>query len=186
MARDADRDAAGELINRFRTTSGAETAEADRRANDGRVARIFLAILALRDDRGAVCAVLPTERDITERLRIESEMRFRRLVDDIPALLPVQKVYGMTKFVNQVCAQFTGRPRDTLLGRGWLEFVHPQDLGRYLAEHAAAQTRRCGFEIDLRLQCHDGSYRWMRSISVPHLDEGNGRRPRHQSQPAAD
>ena len=113
-----------------------------------------------------------SERDITERLRIESEMRFRRLADDIPALLRVEDVFGMAEFVNQACTQFTGRPRDTLLGRGWLEFVHPQDRGRYLAEHATAQARRCGFEIDLRLQCHDGSYRWMRSISVPHLDDG--------------
>lgn len=99
-------------------------------------------------------------------------MRFRRLADDIPALLRVEDVFGMAEFVNQACTQFTGRPRDTLLGRGWLEFVHLQDRGRYLAEHATAQARRCGFEIDLRLQCHDGSYRWMRSISVPHLDDG--------------
>ena len=87
MVTAADREAARELTNRVRTTSGAESAEADRRAKDGRLARIFLAGLALRDDRGAVCAVLPTERDINKRLRIESEMRFTRLADDIPALL---------------------------------------------------------------------------------------------------
>ena len=58
----ADRDAARELINRVRSTGGAATAEANRRAKDGRLARISLAISALRDDQGAVYAVLSTER----------------------------------------------------------------------------------------------------------------------------
>ena len=169
---DADRDAARDLINRVRATGVAQTAQTNRRAKDGRLARISVAASALRDDQGTVYAVLSTERDITERLRIESEIRFRRLADDIPALLRVEDVHGLAEFVNQACTQFTGRPRDALLGRGWLEFVHPEDRERYLAEHAAAQAERGGFEIDLRLRRRDGEYRWMRSISVPHIDEG--------------
>ena len=58
----ADRDAARELINRVRSTGGAQTAEANRRAKDGRLARISLTVSALRDDQGAVYAVLSTER----------------------------------------------------------------------------------------------------------------------------
>jgi two-component system CheB/CheR fusion protein len=169
---EADRDAARQLISRVSTSGGAQTAETNRRAKDGRLARISMAVSALRDDQGAVYALLSTERDITERLRAESEMRFRRLADDIPTLLRVEDGLGMAEFVNQACTRFTGRPSDLLLGRGWLEFVHPQDRERYLVEHAAAQAEHVGFEIDLRLQRHDGVYRWMRSISVPHLGDG--------------
>ena len=144
--------------------------DADRRTRDGRVVKVSIAVSALRGEGGNVYAFLSTERDITERLRLETEMRFRRLADDIPALLRVENVEGMAEFVNQACADFIGQERGALLGRGWLDFVHPQDKERYLAEHAAAQAERKQLEMEVRLRRHGLEYRWMRSIGVPHFE----------------
>ena len=140
----------------------------DRLTRDGRTVRVSMTVSALRDDQGQIYALLSTERDITEWLRTESEMRFRRLADDIPSLLRVEDLQGLAEFVNKACADFTGRPRETLLGRGWLQFVHPQDRDGYLADHAASHANRTPLEADFRLMRADGTYRWMRSISAPH------------------
>ncbi|KQP35850.1 CheR family methyltransferase [Pseudorhodoferax sp. Leaf274] len=144
--------------------------DVERRTKAGRVVTVSMSATALRDDLGAVHALLFTERDISERLRIDSEIRFRRLADDIPALLRVEDSAGRTEYVNRSCIEFVGHAADGLLGKGWLEFVHPQDRDHYLDECAAARAGRRALDSDIRLQRHDGAYRWMRSMSVPHVD----------------
>jgi two-component system CheB/CheR fusion protein len=166
----AQHEGARSLIEQALQTGSAGPVEVPRLTHNGTVTTVSVTVSALRDDQGSVYALLSTERDITERLRVESEMRFRRLADDIPALLRVEDASGLAEFVNRACTEFTGRPRQALLGQGWLEFVHPLDRERYLTEHAAAHGRQQPLESDLRLLRHDGVYRWMRSISVPHID----------------
>jgi two-component system CheB/CheR fusion protein len=60
-------------------------------------------------------------------------------------------------------AHTTGVARQTV-------FVQPSDRERYVKEHEAAHAQQQPLESDLRLRRHDGVYRWMRSISVPHAD----------------
>ena len=147
--------------------------DVQRLTKGGRVATVSMSATALRDALGAVHALLFTERDISERLRVESEIRFRRLADDIPALLRVEDAAGRTEFVNRSCVEFVGQSGERLVGKGWLEFVYPQDRDRYLQEYAAAQAEQRALDSDIRLRRHDGAYRWMRSMSVPHAD-GSG------------
>ncbi len=147
--------------------------DALRHAQDGRLVSVSVVMSALSGEQGLPTALLSTERDVTERRRIESEVRFRRLADDIPALLRVEDKQGHAQFVNRACTEFTGATREMLLGRGWLEFVHPQDRQRYLSEQARAYADRSRLEIDIRLSRHDGQPRWTRSISVPHVN-GDG------------
>jgi two-component system CheB/CheR fusion protein len=137
---------------------------------DGQIVTVSMTTTASRDDEGTVNALLFTERDISQRLRVESEIRFRRLADDIPALLRVEDAACQTKFVNRGCAEFIGQSAEILVGKGWLEFVHPQDKHRFLDEYAAAQAEQRQLDSDIRLRRHDGAYRWMRSMSVPHVD----------------
>ena len=145
-----------------------------RRDRRGDSLTVSVTASGLRDDDGVVRAVISTERDLTERLLAESEMYFRRLADRIPALLRVDGVEGRASFVNQAWVDFTGRPREALLGRGWLEYVHPDDRDRFCAEHLEGPHPRDRHEVDLRLRRSDGAYRWMRSISVPHVEAPGG------------
>lgn len=143
----------------------------DRVTRDGRTVRASVTVSALRDDAARTYALLSTERDVTERLRVEGEMRFRRLADDIPSLLRVEDERGMADFVNRACVEFTGQPREALLGHGWLQLVHPQERDAYLARQIDAKATGSALEVDFRLLRADGHYRWMRSISRPHLDD---------------
>lgn len=166
--------AARELIARVRAAGKAGPLDAARVRKDGVALKVSATVSALRDDRGAIYALLSTERDLTERLRLESEIHFRALADDIPALLRVEDAAGRALFVNRACPEFTGQDREVLLGEGWLQFVHPEDRQRYIEQYAGALSSRARFETDLRLLRHDGVYRWMRSISVPHFAAEGG------------
>ncbi len=166
----AERATARELVQRVMATGQGTTQELHRLGPDGTSIAVSVTVSALRDADGAISAVLSTERDISHQVRSESEMYFRRLADRIPVLLRVEDAGGSAQFVNQPCSAFTGRPREALLGDGWLQFVDPQDRTRYEVERAQALAARQRLETDLRMRRADGVYRWMRSISVPHYD----------------
>lgn len=143
---------------------------AERLASDGKTMKVSVTATTLCDDLGKPYAILATERDITEELERATEARFRRLADDIPALLRVDDIAGRTELVNRAFAEFVGRERQTLLGNGWLELIEPTDREAYLAATTHALSNRTEAELDFRLRRSDGVYRWMRTISVPHLD----------------
>lgn len=168
---EGDRAAALERIRTVIAQGNVGPEIVDRLTRDGRTVRVSATVSALRDDGGRTYALLSTERDVTERLRIEGEMRFRRLADDIPSLLRVEDARGLAEFVNRACIEFTGQPRESLLGHGWLQLVHPQERDAYVARQADARNARSPLEVDFRLMRADGVYRWMRSISRPHADD---------------
>lgn len=146
-------------------------ADARRVRQDGSIVTASVTISALRDNHGAIYALMSTERDITERLQTEREMYFRRLADLIPALLRVEDDAGHTQFANQACADFAGRPREALLGDRWLDLMNPEDRPGYVAAFDAALPLRRRFDADYRWRRGDGTYRWVRSMSVPHFDD---------------
>jgi two-component system CheB/CheR fusion protein len=159
------------LIDRVCREGRAGPEDMTRRTRLGDPIVVSVTASALRDEHGTVQGVLCTERDLTERLRAESEMYFRRLADRIPALLRVDDAGGRTRFVNQACAEFVGLDRDALLLRGWSDFIHPDDRPRVAAGHGDAEHPGGRRESDLRIRRADGAWIWMRSITVPCFDE---------------
>ncbi|WP_354003786.1 chemotaxis protein CheB [Ramlibacter aurantiacus] len=145
--------------------AGPETTR--RITRDGRTLDVSITASVLRDDAGNPDAVLSTERDITEQLRLASDARFRAMADDIPILLRIENEDGRTLYLNRAWLEFTGeRHRDLLLAEGWLRYIHPDDLPTYVrgAQEARGKSRR--FDVDVRLRRVDGSYQWMRSIEI--------------------
>ncbi len=141
-------------------------------ARDGRTVDVSVTASTLRDESGQPSAILSTERDITDQLRLAGEARFREMADDIPTLLRIEDRDGLTQFVNRSWLDFTGETSsEALLGHGWLKYVHPQDLAPHLETLARARDQHRNHEEDLRLRRADGSYRWVRSTGVARHDE---------------
>src|SRR6185436_17776427 len=66
---------------------------------------------------------------------------------------------------------FTGQDYDQLKGWGWLDAVHPDDRPNTARVWSAAVASRSLYQVEHRLQRHDGIYRHMMVRAVPILDE---------------
>ena len=63
--------------------------------------------------------------------------------------------------------QLVGRPLEVLREKGWLDFVHPEDVDRCLATYMQAFEARKPFLLEYRLRHADGDYRWLLATGVP-------------------
>lgn len=69
---------------------------------------------------------------------------------------------------------FTGVDATQLRESGWERVFHPDDAPRWRDAWRASARTALPFEVDLRLRCADGTYRWCQFAGEP---EGQGRRP---------
>jgi len=107
-----------------------------------------------------VAAVIEQRKDVEAQLR-ESEDRFRNMANTAPVLLWTTDRGKSCEFVNQGWLEFTGRPLKEIVGDGWLQDVHPEDLQHCMEILDAAFDAREHFEMEYRLRRYDGEYRWV-------------------------
>ncbi len=143
--------------------------------------RDFLSVKTpLRADDGSIVGVFGMAFDVTERRRaetalIESEERFRTLADATPALLVVTDGQGRNTYVNRSFADYTGRPQAELLGRGWVEIVHPGDLEKVESDTRRARLTGGPFVGEMRLRSAENEWRWHMMRGLPIDAPGRGR-----------
>ena len=106
----------------------------------------------------------------TERALQESEARFQRVADSMPVLLWVSGIDGLCTFFNKAWLEFTGRKIKQELGTGWTEGVHPDDVESCLATYQSAFNARQSFQMEYRLWCSDGEYRWVLDSGMPRFN----------------
>ncbi len=101
------------------------------------------------------------------------EPRYRELVESLP--LPVWTCFvgGAVEHANQRFLAYTGRTLDELSREGWSASVHPDDRQAATGGFSEALAGEHELEMELRLQKHDGQYRWFR-VSVAPLRKENG------------
>jgi PAS domain S-box-containing protein len=98
-------------------------------------------------------------RDITRRREAEQDRdRFFNLTPD---LLCVAGTDGLFKRVNDAFPAVLGHPREVLLSRPFLEFVHPEDRESTLAASAGLARGEAAVEFENRYLCADGSVKWL-------------------------
>jgi PAS domain S-box-containing protein len=102
----------------------------------------------------------------------KSEERFRRMADAVPVMIWVSDVSKACTWFNQGWLDFTGRPMQELVGDGWAQDVHPDDLERCLRVYTTRFDAHQPFSMEYRLRRHDGEYRWVLDNGIPQFDVG--------------
>jgi PAS domain S-box-containing protein len=100
----------------------------------------------------------------------ESEERFHLMADTTPMLMWMSGTDKLCTYFNKAWLDFSGRSKESELGNGWAERVHPEDLEKRLELYRRSFDRREEFRTEYRLRRHDAEYRWVLDVGVPRFN----------------
>jgi PAS domain S-box-containing protein len=129
----------------------------------------------LWDETGKPYAVIGVSTDITERKRMESQLResrqhYQALAESLPHLVWTCRADGYCDFLSRQWVEYTGRSAEEQLGSGWADAIHPDDRARVEREWGRAVEHGDLYDEEFRLRRRDGAYRWFRTRGVPLRD----------------
>jgi two-component system, sensor histidine kinase and response regulator len=105
-----------------------------------------------------------------ERKRAEEELdRFFVLSRD---LLCIANFDGYFLRLNPAWERTLGIPREELLAKPWLDFVHPDDREATIGARSTIVNDSELTAFENRYRCADGTYKWLQWNSVAHKDLG--------------
>jgi PAS domain S-box-containing protein len=114
-------------------------------------------------------------RDVTERRRVEDELReseqnLRALANSIPQVVWIATPDGEVVWYNQRWYDYTGATLEETKGLRWQTLVHPEHRARVVAGSRRAYQTGEPWEDVLPLRGRTGDYRWFLSRMVPVRD----------------
>ncbi len=157
--------------------SGQTTSYASERPfkkRDGTTVWVNRTVSLVRDPAGNALYFILIVEDISDRKRAEialreSEEKFRQLADNIPEVFWIADV-RMRKllYLSPVYEKVTGKSAAEATKRlsSFLEIVHPDD-GRRVRMARMAMPRGGDYNIEYRIQCADGTLRWIHEQAYP-------------------
>ncbi len=121
-----------EFIRRLMEGKTVASFETQRVTKDGRVLDVWLTVTKVLDDAGKPIGIASTERDITERKKLdkllkEIEERYRVLIQALPQVVYEVETDGKFIFVSDGVKQLGYTPEE-LIGKRFKEIVHPDDF----------------------------------------------------------
>ena len=130
----------------------------------------------LRNEAGEIVkwygsAIEIQERKIAEQKIREQEIELRQILDLTPQHVMVYGPDGIPLYANQVALEYCGVGLEQLLGESRINFVHPDDRERYLADREKGVFEGTPHEFETRLLRHDGKFRWFLVRRNPLKDE---------------
>jgi len=153
---------------------------------DGAIRWISSCGSQVRDAAGKVVRITGIATDITERRRVEHELkeakiaaalresaeRYSFLADSIPLIIWTARPDGGLDHYNKAWLDYTGCTLEETKDWGWGPVLHPDDLPLAVERWTHAFTNGGDFELEVRLKrgC-DGTYRWHLSRAHPMRDE---------------
>lgn len=111
--------------------------------------------------------------DIKDLSRVP-EALFRDIVAHMPQMVWSSDAAGLVDYYNRAWREFTALEYDRLLGTGWSEVLHPDDLQRTIDRWQLSVKTGEPYEIEYRLRRgSDGTYIWHLGRALP-LRDGQG------------
>jgi diguanylate cyclase (GGDEF)-like protein/PAS domain S-box-containing protein len=89
------------------------------------------------------------------------------LLEHIPAMVWMTDADQSCIYANPSTLAFTGLGLSQMLGSGWRDTVHPDDLVPLELNFELHREDRSALSVEVRNRRHDGEYRWMQVRSQP-------------------
>jgi diguanylate cyclase (GGDEF)-like protein/PAS domain S-box-containing protein len=144
---------------------------------DGHTVWASLSVSLVRDAEGEPLYFVSQIQDVTERKRaerviIESEERFRSLVQYSSDIITILEADGTVRYVSPAVERVTGYRPEEQVGTNAFGSVHPDDKERALATFAAV-LKRSGLypALEFRVPHKDGSWRYLEHVVNNLLDD---------------
>jgi two-component system, cell cycle sensor histidine kinase and response regulator CckA len=154
------------------TPGHTETFEVQGIHKEGRVLWLEVALTNMLDDQhvqGVACYFHEITRRIADQeLLAETEEKYRRLVEDVPAIVYVSELgeEGAWHYVSPQVEAMLGISNEEWMDnpRAWLEAIHPDDRQRVMDEEASARHMEIGGTIasEYRVVPRNGHQIWVR------------------------
>jgi PAS domain S-box-containing protein len=80
---------------------------------------------------------------------------------------------GQLDWFNNQVFSYSGLKFEELVGTGWAQMVHADDIGRAAAIWAKALTAGKQYQVEFRLRRHDGAWRWHIARALPIKDSAD-------------
>jgi PAS domain S-box-containing protein len=103
-----------------------------------------------------------------------SEERFRIQADAMPQMVWSTDPQGNHLYYNRRWYEYTGQTVEESIGFGFALALHPDDKERTLVRWQRSWSGGEHYEIEYRMQRHDGVYRWFVGRAEPVLDPETG------------
>ena len=94
------------------------------------------------------------------------------IIHTAPDMIFSRKADGSRDYISDRFYDFTGAPSGSANGFGWLDYVHPEDNQKAMADWMRCVESGANYEAEYRLRSKDGSYRWFRARALPIRDDG--------------
>jgi PAS domain S-box-containing protein len=99
-----------------------------------------------------------------------TEQSLQILVDTIPALVWRAKPDGHIDYVNKRLLEYFGSHLEEIIGWGWMEKVHPDDVAFKVRSWLSNLEAMTSHDANCRFQGADGAYRWFNVRGEPLRD----------------
>ncbi|MGC3996414.1 MAG: ATP-binding protein [Anaeromyxobacter sp.] len=133
---------------------------------------LLVKIFRIGADTVGSAAVEITGRKLVEEALRESEERFRVLADAMPQIVCVLGPDGRAEYVNPEWTSFSGLDLAATKRAGWMDLVHPEDLGAAVACRRRALKTLAAQDVELRYRAADGEHRWFQCRLAPIAEGG--------------
>jgi PAS domain S-box-containing protein len=122
---------------------------------------------------GVIAANERLTRELAEQREKEasrrgSELNFQLTVDSIPGMVHTMTATGGVEFVSRRILDFLGKTLEEL--NEWDRLIHPDDRSRVVDGWTHSVVTGEPYDVEHRVLCADGTYRWLQSRGLPLRD----------------
>ena len=130
--------------------------------------RVFCRGWRLGDDGNrAMERAMSTEDNGAEEALTRREQELHLLVETIPALVWRAGPEGNIEYVNKRVLEYFGKPLGEIIGWGWMERVHPDDVAFKVRNWLKNLETANPHDVVCRFRGADGRYRWFNVRGEP-------------------